>query len=276
MPITMEDILNNPTGKGSAGLARRDIIRQNLMNRYEKVRNKIYCKVSSLEDGTTVFVLDIPSESYYDIYHLNYQVVLTFRENETTMSNLKKAGYLNNYDMQMYSNTPNFMYTYAYVYNADGLIQPWLLKKLPREALTEVPKVRNPQLQYGYEKSVYFSLLYIKENGLNKVSFLRSTPTVTTNKIFREVPSSEAKLEEYNKVKQKAGAVRKASKVKKDTNLVARAIGGNQELSKLRKDRMREAFRKIEPSSSTGRRNTAERPKKDKAFKVIKPKRKMK
>lgn len=276
MPITMEDILNNPTGKGSAGLARRDIIRENLIHRYEKIRNKVRCKVSSFEDGTKVFVLDIPSESYYDVFKLTYQVVLTFSVNETTINNLRKAGYLNNYDMQMYSNSPNFMYTYAYVYNADGLIQHWLLKKLPMKALTEVPSVRNPQLQYGYEKSVYFSLLYIKENGLNKISFLGSTPKVTPNKIIRDVPSSEAKLEEYEKIKKKASSVKKASKVKKNTKLLARAIGGNQELSKLRKDRMREAFRKIEPSSSTGKRNSAERPKKDKSFRVIKPKRKMK
>lgn len=201
--ITMKQFLVNPTGKGSASVARRDFIRRDLESRYNRLfkNGKLAFSVNPYLETRTkdIYIhFKVPSEDYYE-QGLFYDVLIRFYlekgKSETTPIEL--------YNIQVFSNSPNFLFTYAYIFNKDDLIIPWLKPKLPPRALTDEPLTRNPDMAYGFEKSVYYSLLYLKEhyelltwNNLTKRTFNREA-------VRRDVKTSYQKLEE-NKVAKKA------------------------------------------------------------------------
>jgi len=75
---------------------------------------------------------------------------------------------------RMFSNSPSFIFTYAYVYYHDDLIIDEFAEKLPMTALTTPPTTRNPVEALGYEKSTYIAARYLldgfclTDNYINK------------------------------------------------------------------------------------------------------------
>ncbi|UAJ17014.1 hypothetical protein UFVDC4_00087 [Staphylococcus phage vB_SauM-UFV_DC4] len=207
--FTASQFLKNPTGKGSATVARRDRIILDMRTRfsylYKKNRKSFKLKIFLYQDKY-YFYFQIPSEDYFK-ENLSYDVIIEFRPPNERAA---KAKDLNNYLIRFISNSPNFMFTYGYLYNKDDLLISWLSYKLGPKALNQPPEVRNPRLEYGFEKSVYFALLYLETNPKALKNPLHLT-LPNRQRIKSSFKSSELKLREYNKIKKQKNASKKNS-----------------------------------------------------------------
>lgn len=198
---TIQQFLNNPIGDNSAVYGRRDIIIHNLENRFDKLiktyLNKFKFYVNEIQ-GSYYFYIQLPSETYPE--KLTYDIVIEF----LPIGNAKGDLTINNYAIRLFSNNPNFIFTYAYVYNKDGLIIDFLKNKIGSKCLHEKPKIKNPHLSYGFEKSVYFALLYIKYLGLTSKSNIagKLEKRLTKDFIRKKVKTPEEKMTELERVKE--------------------------------------------------------------------------
>lgn len=199
--ITASQFLKNPTGKGSATVARRDRIILDMRSRfsylYKKNKKNFKLKIFLYNDNY-YFYFQIPSEEHFRD-NLIYDVIIEFRPPDEKAAKSKD---LNRYLIRFISNSPNFMFTYGYVYNKDDLLISWLSYKLGKRALNEPPEMRNPRQEYGFEKSVYFALLYLETNPRALKNPLHLT-LPNRNRIKKSFMPSDLKLKEYNKVKRK-------------------------------------------------------------------------
>lgn len=211
--MTMQQFLQNPSGQGSSVFARRDLIIENLKMRYDKILRESgkKIKLETFKDKSDYFFyFKFPSEKFG--VDLLYDVVIQF----IPIGNSKTDLTINNYAVKVFSNSPNFMFTYAYIYNKDGIVINFLKEKISDEALNNQPVVKNPTETYGFEKSVYFALLYIKNNRLFTKSFLNTnSKEISTDSLLDDIMSCEDKLHQYNLLKKKISDSKK--KVKKVT-----------------------------------------------------------
>lgn len=210
----MNDFLTNPTGKSSSSFARRDLIIADLNHRYDLLIKESNIEMKTfLDHGSYIFYLKIPSEKFTS--KLYYDVVLEFIPISSKGNSGKKETTINNYMMRMFSNSPNFMFTYAYVYKKDNNLVKFLENKLSKKSLEEEPKVKNPQLVYGFEKSVFFALLHIKRDGMNFISKLVNSPKINKTSLSKVIMTSNKKLDECNKLLKEERDKKKAEKAKK-------------------------------------------------------------
>lgn len=201
--LTFSEALRNPAGKGSANVGRRSSIIDDLMVRAGTLFKKKAPELTIYEDGDSyVFHFLIPSEEIK--YNIKYDVVLRFSpatEDDTSLRTIS------DYEMEMFSNSPAFQFTYAYVTAQNNWLLTELRDKISEVALNDAPKDRNPAEQFGYEKSIFFSLLLMKEYTLNlKSKFSGFSPAkraINWSKFTQTIKSSDEKLKEYNQVKAK-------------------------------------------------------------------------
>lgn len=194
--LTMQQFLKNPSGKSSAVFARRDLIIANLEMRFAKLyhsRKKAFKLEMFSDKGTYIFKFKIPSEKFNTLV---YDTVIQFIPIGNSNGDLT----LNNYALKVFSNSPAMMFTYTYVFNNNGMIVDFLIDKCSEKSLKEKPEIKNPQEMFGFEKSIYFSLLYIKELGYNVKSNIK-TNNFIIEKIKKDIMTAEEKFEEYNKHK---------------------------------------------------------------------------
>lgn len=205
--ITMKNLLQNPSGTQSAYFARRDLIIANLEDRYYNLVKTKNINVDIYKDkGDYFFHLKVPSEKFTE--DLEYDVVLQFIPIGGSTGELT----ISNYAIKMFSNSPNFMFTYAYVFNNDGVLVDFTKKKLSEQCLKDEPKVKNPLHSYGFEKSVYFSLLYLKEKRLTYKNSLAIAKKLDIKGILKKIDSSEDKLKEYKILDKKEKDERRKQK----------------------------------------------------------------
>lgn len=254
--ITMNDFLSNPTGKSSSSFARRDLVIADLGRRFNELSSKylITTNMYICKDKTYAHIR-IPSEVFGD--KLWYDVVLEFTKDEESDDKMT----INHQAMRMFSNSMNFNYTYAYVYNLDDNLVPFLKSKLLRQSLTSAPSIRNPQMTYGFEKTVYFALLHIKHAKLNYIKNIKSHAVNITNtsllerRIRNNVTDSKVIIDIYNELKKLAVLEKKA----KRENAKAMAKARTTKTMK-------------ESSRNLGERTTRDlRNKKNSSFNVVKP-----
>lgn len=216
---TMKQFLVNPTGSGSASVARRDRIRLDMNNRFNALykgnKGKFKCSFFyDIKKNDIYYVLKIPSEVYFskDLY---YDVIIKLKGDPTG----KTSKMLMNREMQVFSNSPNFTYTYAYVFNSLGMIIDWTKPKTAPKSLTESPKLRNPDNALGFEKSVYFSLLYITnfiKEGTNEEFIIRNAKKLDTKAILGATKTALQKNKEYELIHKQVREEQKKVKERKE------------------------------------------------------------
>jgi len=201
--MNMKQFLQNPSGSYSASFARRDLIIANLEDRfiklYNKRKNDFKCLVfRGTNKNEFFFYIQTPSEKYDKV---NYDVVIQFIPTDMTCLSSTK---IDNYSLKVFSNSLNFTFTYCYWYNQDGIIIDQLKDKLSKKALTDKPVVKNNEGIYGFEKSVYFALLYIKFSQLNVKNNLMKfmSNSMNINKLKKNIKNANSKIMEYNMAKK--------------------------------------------------------------------------
>ena len=177
--MTLEEYIGNPLGKGGGAILNATA-RESMRNSYvEKFNNLMvrehgmmnYRIYKNSKKNKFYIWFKVPSETINKFY---YDVVIEFFAD----SDVKEAGQnLFKYNARFYANDPAFVYTYAYVFNKNDLFIEELKSKMSRKALNEKPDEKNPYMQVGYIKSIYFAYLMMINRGLNKVSVVNSTAT---------------------------------------------------------------------------------------------------
>lgn len=151
----MRQYVDNPY-RGSSFLASRKTIKLGLntafINLLRNHRKEFYAIPYVYDNGDVLFHVKIPSEGFTD-NKIRYDILYLIKFDANRRYSLR--------DVTMYSNSPSFLYTYAYVYYHESLIIPFMERKFPLIALTKRPEVRNPVESLGYEKTTYFAARYL-------------------------------------------------------------------------------------------------------------------
>jgi hypothetical protein len=153
---TLHDFVDNPMGKGSNALPGRQLIKNDLKERYEKIVSgkKVDLTIYKKNDEYYFHFL-IPSE---DPKRKNtYDVILQFIPDDNSHGDKN----LNNYFVRFFSNSPSFTYTYAYAFNLYGLFVEELDHKFDEQTFDSPPVVRNPGEVISYEKTIFFACTYL-------------------------------------------------------------------------------------------------------------------
>lgn len=176
MNITFDQYIKNPTG-GRARIVgaeqqAREVYSKRFDRMYLRVAGKIdYYLMKKSDESKYILYIKMPSESIDKLY---YDVVIEF----TAIDDVKRRiNNLSDYDIKVFSNDPNFIFTYAYVFNKEKLLIPELLKKYDKYTFKTAPDVTNRYRQVGYVKSIYFAYLFYKLRGLDKkITWMNAAP----------------------------------------------------------------------------------------------------
>lgn len=159
LKISLRQLVDNPTGKGSAYMAKRAMIKQGLNITYIKILSKyrkhFYAVPYIYNDGRVLFHVKVPSEMY-NINKISYDVLFEFDNDDRKRLSMR--------NVKCFSNSPSFIFTYAYVFNAKSMIIPQFKNNLPTQCLTQPPVIRNPIESMGYEKSIYLASRYLLDS----------------------------------------------------------------------------------------------------------------
>jgi len=212
--LSIKQLLQNPTGSYTSYMASRARIKEGLDLRFNSFiikHKKFEMKVFEYKKDKYLFYFKIPSESYDKLL---YDVLI---EIDVTPED-KIRNTIMNSPIKLFSNSPDFIFTYAYTLNQNEMIVPIVKAKINKKALTEEPKIKNPLEIYGFEKSCYYACSYIKQFELYKITQIRNNLFLfNKDKILKTVSTDAEKLAEYNKYKKiftvKKKKEREASKI---------------------------------------------------------------
>ena len=195
--MSFNDYINNPGGKGSAVITNRSMYKDMYQQKFDALlvreQGNIDYTVYYKNDSSDSYYIHmkIPSEAVSGFY---YDVVVRLY---TTIGSKKSSTDLRTYAVQFYSNDSTFVYTYAYVFSKNNLFIKDLAPKMSRKALTEKPKVRNPNCTMGYIKSLYFAYLTMEKYNLFQRSVLDSkAKTYSKYNLLHDIEHADKKMEE--------------------------------------------------------------------------------
>lgn len=228
--LSLKNIIQQPESSGSAAGTSRYMSRELLNNAYRNLKeikkgligyNKkthtgyIHVQVpSTLGSAKPNYMTDedlkkFKTDVYYDV------VIAVDFSDGTTITNL---------NFKVFSNSPNFQFTYAYVLNQSDSLVNETKHLCMKKALTDEPKTRNPNMTWGFEKTVFFAIMYLKSlrimEGSNLYNIL-STSSNTAKDVLKPVMHAKDKLHAYERQLSKFALFKK--KVKHDQQVKKKA-----------------------------------------------------
>lgn len=204
--MTFDDWLKNPAGKKSAVMTSRQMYRDMYTQKYNKVMlregNKFEYKCYKNKLGNRFLIhIKVPSEVIPKFY---YDVIISFSTNNPA---LYASPSLKGYDVQFYTNSPDFVYTHCHAYVKAKLFYTPLSKKMNKLSLTKTAVERNPKDQVSYVKSLVFAYLIMQSKLLftknNYTSILDDKQLISKVRMADDVvaarQAAQAKLSKENK-----------------------------------------------------------------------------
>lgn len=168
LKISLRQMIDNPTGKGSGSVAARYRIRQSMSSMYirtlQKYRKQFYAVPYLYDDGRILYHVKVPSEAY-NINKISYDVLIEFEDKPGMRLAIRNA--------KFFSNSPSFIFTYAYVFNQKDILIDKFKNKLPNQCLIQPPVVRNPVESLGFEKSIYIAGRYLLDSFALSESYIK-------------------------------------------------------------------------------------------------------
>lgn len=212
--MTLSEYLDNPMGKGDASLPNKTMVIQTLSSKYNKLMEQKgdNIKLTMYRQGLTgeyYAHLIIPSETERDN---TYDVV--FRFFDSNKEHTKDLS-IRKYDVQMFTNTPSFAYTFFYVYRQYGLLIPLFDGKFGKEFLTMAPTIRNRFEVVNFDKYLYFGARYLLDSKwfLNRAYLDTHCVKLNQKKLVASVRSLKTIMSEYNTAHSKLQQQKKYAKV---------------------------------------------------------------
>jgi hypothetical protein len=160
-------------------------IQQSLMNNYRNIQSSIeLLRLEHKKDYVRIYV-KVPSETA----NIDYLVIMDFFTIDGTING--------NTLFQCFSNSPALMFNFAYIYNQNDLLIPEFIKYFNKLAITNKPEKRNPSLLLGFEKSIFYTILFVQ--GRYKQGFPKdnkgTTPNIITpDKMVKLIAQSKEKF----------------------------------------------------------------------------------
>lgn len=196
--MTIREYLDNPMGKGDSSLPNRKAMIQVLEQKYLELDRKkgklikMKCYREPLRD-VYYFHLIIPSETDRDN---TYDVVFRFYDSEKKhYKDLSISGF----DVQMFTNTPSFAYTFAHTYKQNGLLIASLGKKLSRRMIQDPATVRNRFGIVNFDKYLYFGARYIVDSKrMNRIALESVTIPYNSVTFGNKIRSLDQIMKEYD------------------------------------------------------------------------------
>lgn len=162
-----------PFGKGQATFDFSNKVKD-LKNKYFEIINKAILVSLVVDEKKDIwdFFFKVPScENGQLLTDIFYDTIIEFVPNNKNKQACKNASNLKSYDINIFSNSPGFTFTFTYVikhrYNAfPKCINNNYLSKI---ALQKAPVIRNINQLMTMEKTTWWSLFHLDYNGyLNK------------------------------------------------------------------------------------------------------------
>lgn len=163
--MTFDEWIKNPAGAGSSVMTNRQMYLDLYTAKYNKLLLRegnqfaYYCYANRLKTHFLIHI-KVPSESR-DKYF--YDVVLSFTTRNpayATDNTIKR------YDVQFYSNAPDFIYIHCHAYVKARLFYQPLARKMNKLSLTKPAEVRNPGDVVGYSKEFFFAYFIMQSKNL--------------------------------------------------------------------------------------------------------------
>lgn len=219
MAFYIKEFFNNPAGKGSAVL-NINATKNKFQEKYNQIHKRISHKSFFVKDDIYILV-NIPSS----VEGIMYDVLMKFEKNKKSIGTT-----ILDMEMQLFSNSPSFLYTYANAYDKQKLFIKECKKKLSPKMLSDIAKTRNPYGVLSYDFSIYSALWYILSNGYTNIDDLKMTDNINCNlsTVLKYVKDAEL-LQKNRKVQKDYNKMVEQEKLKKNKN---KAIKGNKELPK--------------------------------------------
>lgn len=201
--MNIKQFLNNPTGKGSV-IPGKGAILNDLDRRYRNLtsRNDFDVNIYLNKNNVYFHILVLTEDEERDN---TYDVVLEFIPNKISKKDIMN---IKNYDIRFFSNSPSFVYTYAYVAKLNDMLINQLSDKYDKKILKYPPVSRNPSLMMNYEKSIYFACKYLLDNNLLNKAYINTNAKKDFNKLIKSIRKDSVILEEI----QRAKSIKKAKK----------------------------------------------------------------
>lgn len=180
--------------------------------------NKIRLVATTNIEESYYFHIKIPSESQKDKKY-EYDVVIRFFTDDPVM--LDQPDLLGYY-IQFFSNSPSFIYRYAYVYKQNGMLIEDLFEKLDGDYEDKPPTKTNPNQVMSYDKSIYCATRFLNETrfrNLAKRGVLLSK-SIKPDKFFRDIADfqsirfDQTIIAEEKKLKKELDTEKKRGNVK--------------------------------------------------------------
>ena len=193
--ITMKQLTESPLEPYERSVLSRTKVIAKMQSDFNKISSLASVVDAKILDGVFKTRVRIPSEPF--LGKLFYDVAINFSMEETGGKITKGT------PIRVYSNMPSFMFTYAYVFNKNDALIEEFKKLIGRRPITEAPSVNNPKQLIGFDKSLFYALLQLRNvNAISDpVGFLdgfRPAPRFKNKKM----DSTQSKLNEYNQVKK--------------------------------------------------------------------------
>ena len=228
LKYTLDDYINNPSGKGSA---------VNTMTADKSQYEKELMSLESRNAKTSFTVYQVRSgnkQTYYIHFLIPSStkgffndVVFEFTQNPDDTAATRT---IKHYNVRFFTNDMNFVYTYAYTFKSHGLLIDGLEKKLPFRSVVQKPGIRNPDNAMGYNKAIYFSYLVMERSDLfskdtlNRLAKPSGIHTIASNiPDFTKKQQERSKIEQEAKMKGREGQPQATNKVIKSKGLLGNA-----------------------------------------------------
>ena len=181
---------------------------------------KVTYYLFTAKDATVFWAhIKVPSEVVHNFY---YDVVFKFIPTQA-------SGYTDDlfkYNVQFFSNDPNFVYTFAYVFHKNNLLVEELRSRLPKECITKAPEEKNPTEQISYEKAIYFAYLIMKERRLNHMlRFKAEAKPLDSKFLLQNIELAEDKIKSREEEGKKYSSKKKAVISQNAAKQLSKVIG---------------------------------------------------
>lgn len=219
MDIFIKEFLNNPGGKGSAALNIK-ATKDKFTEKYDKICKKISHKTFKVDKDIYILV-NIPSS----VEGIFYDVLLKFEKTKKSTGDT-----ITDMRMELFSNSPSFLYTYAYAYMKQKVFIKECKKKLSSKMLSDVAKTRNPYGVLSYDFSIFAALFYIINNGYTSIEDLKMTNYIKTSlsAVINSVKDADA-LQKNRKIQKNANKLEEEEKIKKAKANIGKKIGTSED-----------------------------------------------
>lgn len=215
--ISIAQMIQNPTGKASAFFASRARIKNQLDQIFIKnLRHyrREFTAVPYINENNhdIIWYVSVPSETF-NLNRVKYDCIVEIVYDASLPLEHRKA--------RFFTNSPSFIYTYAYVFNQEDLLPNFIKPNMPQLSLTQAPVIRNPIESRGFDKILYQALKYLTVGGclsddyINK--FKQRWNTIAQAQVMRRCADTGTLVAIYQHAKQ-LDALRRGTARKKVTS----------------------------------------------------------